>query len=63
MVDCIFTCNKYAIYKKYLVTKGTLYHKGLSYLIQFNTKFEYILCSTLKIGKVLYFLISIKPLI
>ena len=52
-----------SLYNKYLLTKGTLYHKGFSYLIQSIKKSENILCSTLPIGDVLYFRISIKGLI
>ena len=65
-MDCIFTSNSFylsSLYNRYLLTKGTLYHKGLSYLIQSIIKSEYILCSTLCLGDVLYFRISIKGLI
>ena len=53
----------YLLWIKYLLMKGTLYHKGFSHFIQSITKFEYILCSTLCLGDVLYFLITIKGLI
>lgn len=65
IMDYIFTCNNIylSLYYRYLLTQGTLYHKGFSYLIKSITKSEYILCSTLCLGDVLYFLISIKGLI
>ena len=57
-VDCIFTSKNMlfiTLYNKYLFTKGTLYHKGLSYLIQLITKFEYILCS---VNEVMFYIIN-----
>ena len=51
-----------SLYNRYLLTQGTLYHKGLSYLIQFIKKSLYILCSGLDKGDFLNFLIFKKVL-